>query len=210
MKTRVMLAMVLAMLLALPLALYAQESTSTVVQSFWEAVSTGDVEQALAVVGEETTLTVPKAFSGEAEEENADLTENLQYVGKAEIEAWIEGLTAVNAEITLSDCYVPDDSYNCWVFFTSDALAAKGVDKIRVGMGFTVSEGKIQSSGNYLLEPEPRAELMAASGPAAAATPETMAETGGGSLPPIALTMVLGGLMVAGGLGMQFLKRRRR
>jgi hypothetical protein len=212
MKTRVMLVMVLAMLLALPVALCAQEGPASVGYNFSEAVNAGDVELASAAVGEEAVVRVPKAMSGE--EQGADLADKQQYVGKAEIEAWIEGLTAVNAEITLGDCGVQGEMFACELSFTSDVLAAKGIDMIEGQWLLMVTEGKIQSY-DFLPWPDSPwtdsvavAELQAAG--AAEATPETMAETGGGSLPPNALVMVLGGLMVAGGLGMQALKRRGR
>jgi hypothetical protein len=209
MRTRVILATVLVVLMALPLAVYAQDVDPKLkAEEFVVAANMGDAAAASAVVAEEAVVTVPVAMSESGGGEGEDPAAEQQAVGKAEIEAWIEGLTAVNAETTLGECTVEGEMATCGASFTSDALTAKGVDAIEGELMVKVNaEGMIEAY-DFVASADSVAKLQAAG--AAVAAPETMAVTGSASLPPNALAMVLGGLMVAGGLGMQALKRRGR
>ena len=209
MRKSVILAAVLVVLLALPLAVYAQEQEAEVkTKEFVEVVNTGEAAAAAAMVSEEAVVTVPKAMSESGGAEGEDPAAEQQAVGKAEVEAWIEGLTAVNANVALGACAVEGQTATCEAGFTSAALMAKGVDMIEGELMVVVNaEGMIESY-TFVASADSVAKLQAAG--AAVATPETIAVTGGGSLPPNALAVILGGLMVAGGLGMQALKRRGR
>ncbi len=211
MRKSVILAAVLVVLLALPLAVYAQEQKVEVevaTKEFVEAVNKGEAAAAAEMVSEEAVAVVPVAMTESGGAEGEDPAAEQQAVGKAEVEAWIEGLTAVNANVALGACAVEGETATCEASFASDALTAKGVDMIEGELVVVVNaEGMIESY-SFVASADSVAKLQAAG--AAVATPETIGVTGGGSLPPNALAMVLGGLMVAGGLGVQALKRRGR
>jgi hypothetical protein len=207
MRKSVILAAVLVVLLTLPLAVYAQEvEVEAKAEEFVEVVNKGEAAAAAEILDEEAVVVVPKAMTESGGEEGEDPAAEQQAVGKAEVEAWIEGLTAVNAETTLGACAVEGDTATCEASFTSDALMAKGVDMIEGELMVKVNaEGMIESY-SFVASADSVAKLQAAG----AATPETIAVTGGASLPPNALVTIVGGLMVAGALGMQALKRRGR
>ena len=206
MRKSAFLAAVLVVLLALPLAVFAQEPEVEVkTKEFVEVVNKGEAAAAAEMVDEEAVVAVPKAMTESGGEEGEDPAAEQQAVGKAEVEAWIEGLTAVNANTTLGACTIEGETATCEASFTSDALAAEGVDIIEGTLTVTLVDGLI-TSYNFVASADSLAQLQAAG--AEAAAPETLAKTGGGSLPPNALALVLGGLMAAGGLGVQALKRR--
>lgn len=207
MKTRVILATLLVVLLALPLAVSAQEP-EVEVEAFHEAVNNGEAAAAAEKLSEEVVATVPVAMSESGGAEGEDPAAEQQAVGKAEVEAWIEGLTAVNANVTLGACAVEGQTATCEAGFTSDALMAKGVDMIEGELMVVLNAEGLIESYSFVASAESVAAMQAATG--TAATPETIAVTGGASLPPNALVTLVGGLMVAGALGMQALKRRGR
>ena len=172
---REILGMVVLAILVLPGALYAQETDPlSVVDSWLEALNTGDVDAALSYLADD-----------------AQITSDQVYTGKQGIRGWYESIVGANAASTLSDCQVDGETVTCNNVYTDDGLQAIGVDFLEGELVLVVRDGKIQSY-TFTMSPESLAKLPP--------PPETLAETGGGSLSPYHLVMALGGLVVAGGL----------
>ncbi|MFC2036433.1 hypothetical protein ACFLYD_00475 [Chloroflexota bacterium] len=74
-----------------------------------------------------------------------------------------------------------------------------GVDSIEGELALIVREGKIQSY-TFTMSPESLAKFPP--------QPESLAETGGGALPTHTLVSALGGLVIAGSLAVEMLRRR--
>ncbi|MFN2291430.1 MAG: nuclear transport factor 2 family protein [Anaerolineae bacterium] len=187
MKRLVIAVTVVAAVLTLPMTLYAQETDPlTIVNSWLEALNSGDVDAALSYLAD-----------------GAQITSDRVYTGKEEIRGWYERQVEANAVSTLSDCQVDGETVTCQSVYADDGLQAIGVDSLEGELVLVVSDGKIQSY-TFTMSPESLAKLPP--------PPETLAETGGDSLSPAHIVMTLGGLLVAGGLLMTALglERRRR
>jgi hypothetical protein len=220
MRTGAILATVIVVLLALPVAVYAQEMDPlTVSEAFVADINEGNLEAATNAVAPEAVVEAPQAMSGEAGQEGTDPAAQEQQVGKAEVEAWIEGQMSANGQTTLDECTVVEgEIVICDASFTSDALVALGVDVIEGELKIQVNaEGKIQAY-DFTPSAESVAELQAAAPEAAVpevAAPEeaetdTMPATGGNSLLRLAFVLVLAGLIAVGVLGVWLLQRRWR
>ena len=172
---KVMFGMVVLVILVLPGALYAQETDPLAIVNSWlAALNAGDVDAALSYLAD-----------------TAQISSDQVYTGKEEIRGWYEAQVGANGVSTLSDCQVDGETVTCSSVYTDDGLQAMGVDFLEGTLVLLVPEGKIQT---YTFTPSP--ESLAKLPP----PPETLAETGGGSLSPSHLVLALGGLAVAGGL----------
>ena len=175
MKRFVIAVMVGAAILALPVALYAQETDPLAIVNSWlERLNAGDVDAALSYLADDAQITSDKV-----------------YTGKEEIRGWYEAQVEANAVSTLSDCQVDGETVTCQSVYTDDGLQAMGVDSLEGELVLTVSDGKIQTYA-FTMSPESLAKLPP--------PPQTLAETGGGSVSPDQVVVTLGGLLVAGGL----------
>jgi hypothetical protein len=123
--------------------------------------------------------------------------------GKEKIRAWWEGLYAQNGASTVSNCQVDGETVTCLLNYTDDGLKALGLDSIDNDFVVTVQDGKIQTYTATMTD-ESLAALMAAM------PPQAMPETGGNAFPFYAMVAALGGLAVAGGLGMRVFVFRQR
>ena len=167
--------MVVVALLVLPGAICAQEvDPLTIVNGWLEALNAGDVDAALSYLADDAQIVSDQAYSG-----------------KQEIRGWYENIVGANGVSALSDCQVDGETVTCNNVYADDGLRAIGVDFLEGELVLVVRDGKIQSY-TFTMSPESLAKLPP--------PPETLAETGGGSLFPYQLVMALGGLVVAGGL----------
>ncbi len=184
MRTRLMLIMVLALLVALPGTLLAQESNpEALARSVFEALNAGDVEAALALYADDAIL---------------DLGTFGKFSGKEEIRAAFEKEVSLNAFWEVSDFQVEGNTATFKSRYTSDAMRALGVT-LEATEVMTIQDGKI-ATDTWTVTEESMAALQAAMA--------TLPETGGGTIPFHAVLMALGGLAVAGGLGMELRRPR--
>ena len=197
MKTRIFILTTFVLMFALPGALYAQETDPVAIINAWlDAQNAGDVDAALAFLADDAFITlVPPPMEGH----------DGVFRGKEEIRAWWENLSALNGVGVVSDCQVEGDTVTCLLNYTDDSLQALGLDSIDNEFVVIVREGKIQTYTATMTE-ESLAALMAAM---AAMSPESLPETGG-AFPSSILVMALGGLALAGGFGVEMLRRRSR
>jgi limonene-1,2-epoxide hydrolase len=187
MKTRMIsLAVLVAILLTLPMVLYAQETDpEAVVTAYYEAVNASDVEGALSYFADDAVINIVPFGT---------------HTGKEEIRAYLEGAVALNATLEPENLQVDGDTLTLTVWYSDDDLRGLGL-KLEGITEVTFKDGKIVAE-TWTATDETMAALQAAMA--------TLPETGGEALPIYALVMALGGLAVAGGLGMRFLHRRWR
>jgi uncharacterized protein (TIGR02246 family) len=186
MKTRMILLVVLVLLLALPVALHAQETDpEAVVTAVFEAMNAGDVETALSYYADDAVF---------------DVVPFSTHTGKEEIRAYFEEAAALNAATEYENLQVEGDTVTMTAWYTDDDLRAIGLNLEGIEE-ITVQDGKIVSETWTATE-----ETMAA----LEAVMATLPETGGEALPIYAVVMALGGLALAGGFGVEFLRRRSR
>ena len=186
MKTFMIMLIVLVALLALPMALYAQETDlEAMITASSEAMNAGDVETVLSHYADDAVF---------------DVVPFATYTGKEELRAYFEEAAALNATVEYEILQVEGDTITLRTWYTDDELRAlgltlEGIEEI------TYQDGKIVSQ-TWTATDETMAALEAVMA--------TLPETGGGALPIYAVVMALGGLSVAGGLGVEFLRRRSR
>ncbi|MGD8465052.1 MAG: nuclear transport factor 2 family protein [Anaerolineae bacterium] len=186
MKTRLMVITVVALMLALPGTLLAQESDAeAVVRSSFEALNAGDVEAAVVPYADDAVLDYG-AFGS--------------YEGKEAIRAQFEHEVSLNASFELSDFQVDGNTARFKSRYTSVEMDALGV-ALEANAVATVENGKIVTILFTGTE-----ESMAAFQAAVA----TLPQTGGEVVPLHVVALALGGLAVAGGLGIELLHRRWR
>jgi ketosteroid isomerase-like protein len=186
MKTRLMAVTVLVLMLALPGTLLAQESDpEAVARAVYEAMNAGDVETALSYFADDAVLSLG-AFGS--------------FSGKEELRGSFEREVSLHASWELSDFQVEGDTVTFKSRYTSDDMRALGVTLEGTEV-ITVQDGKIVTDTWTVTD-----ESMAALQAAMAALPQT----GGEAVPLHVVVMALGGLAVAGGLGMEMLRRRWR
>jgi hypothetical protein len=192
MKTRIMTLVALVAMLGLPSMLYAQETDPlSVVNSMHDTLLNGyNIEGALSYLADDAVVTIESPLEGGG-----------VYSGKEEIRGFWEAIVAANFSCVLSDCQVEGETVSCWETYSDDALKAAGLDFIQGEWVATVRDGKVQAYTWTISEAS-----LAMLSPA----PETLAETGSRALPTYALVMTLGSLAVAGGLGLQWLRRGSR
>jgi ketosteroid isomerase-like protein len=190
MKTLIVALMAVVAMLALPSPLCAQETDPMSVVNAWhDALNGYDIDAALSHLADDAMITIVPPLDGGSG----------VYSGKDEIRSLYEGFVAANFSCALSNCQVEGETVTCIDTYTDDGLQAMGVDSIEGEWAATVREGKIQSY-TYTMSEESLAKFPPA--------PESLAETGSGTLPDYASVMMLGLLAVAGGLGLQWLRRR--
>ena len=209
MRKKVILAVVMVVLLTLPAAVYAQMDPVAVGEAFIKDINEGNAEAAANVVAADATAEAPAAVTG-AEGEGGDPSAPVQAVGKEEVEAWMESYIASGGNTELGECVAEGEVVTCDANVTSNALAEMGIAEVEGEVEIEVNaEGEIVAF-NFTPTAESAAALSAAGAAAGAAeaAPETMATTGGENLLPFALILILGGLLVAGGLGLQRVGRR--
>jgi ketosteroid isomerase-like protein len=192
MKSRTFALAVLVLTLALPVALHAQETDPlSVVDAWFDALNAGDVDAALSYLADDAVVVmVPPGTPGD----------DGIFTGKEEVRGWYEGLVGAKGVATLRDCQVEGESVTCIDTYTDDGLQAMGVDSIEGELALIVRDGKIQSY-TFTMSPESLAKFPP--------PPESLAETGGGAAPTHALVSALGGLVIAGSLAVERLRRRR-
>lgn len=184
MRTRLMAITVLVLVLALPGTLLAQESDpEAVARSAYEALNAGDVETALSFYADDAVLSLG-AFGS--------------FSGKEELRGSFEHEVSLHASWELSDFQVEGDTVTFKSRYTSDDMRALGVTLEGTEV-ITIQDGKIVTDTWTVTD-----ESMAALQAAMAALPQT----GGEVVPLHVVVMALGGLAVAGGLGMELLRRR--
>ena len=186
MKTRTIVLMMLLVLLALPTALYAQETDlEALITAYYEAVNAGDVESALSYFADDAVINIVPFGT---------------HTGKEEIRAYLEGAVALNATLEPENLQVEGDTLTLTVWYSDDDLRALSL-KLEGITEVTIQGGKIVTE-TWTATDETMAALQAAM--------STLPETGGEALPLYVLVMALGGLAVAGGLGVRFLRCRWR
>lgn len=190
MKMQIMVLMALVLLLGLPAVLYAQETDPlSVVNAMHDTLLDGyDIDGALAYLADDAVVTIISPLEGGG-----------VYTGKEEIRGFWEGMVAANFSCALSDCQVEGETVTCQETYSDDALKAAGMDSLQGEWVATVRDGKVQAYTWTI-----SAETLAMLSPA----PESLAETGGGAVPGTVLVVTLGSLTMAGGLGLQWLRRR--
>jgi len=190
MKTRIVVLVTLAAMLGLPTVLHAQETDPlAVVNAMHDALLIGgDVDAALSYLADDAVVTIVSPLPGGG-----------VYSGKEEVRGFWEGLVAANFSCVLSDCQVEGEILSCINTYTDDGLRAAGVDFITGTWVATVRDGKVQSY-TYTISEESLAQF--------AQEPEALPETGGRALPSYTLVTAVGALVVAGGFGLQWLRRR--
>ena len=189
MKTRIVALMALVAILALPSALYAQETDPlSVVNAMHDALLIGgDIDAALSYLADDAVVTIVSPLQGGG-----------VYSGKEEVRGFWEALVAANFSCVLSDCQVEGETVSCTNTYSDDALRAAGVDSVTGTWVAIVRDGKVQSY-TYTISEESLAQF--------AQEPEALPETGSGTWPGYTLLIALGSLAVAGGLGVQWLRR---
>jgi ketosteroid isomerase-like protein len=186
MRTRLMAIIVLALTLALPGTLLAQETNpEAVARSVYEAMNAGDVDTALSFYADDAVL---------------DLGAFGSYSGKEVLRGQFEHEVALNASWKLADFQVEGNTVIFKSTYTSDDMRALGITLEGTEV-ITIQDGKI-ATDTWTVTEESFAELQAAMA--------SLPETGGGVLPLHVVVMVLGGLAVSGGMGVELRRRHRR
>lgn len=194
MKARMVIvtALVLVALVALPLMANAQETDPVaVVEAGAEYLAAWDLDGLMTFYADDIVVTVTPGASGPPD----------VYTGKAEVRAWLESLADQNFEYEYRVVSVEGETVTLAVKTWMDSTRQLGIAPVTATEVHTVRDGKVQSF-TWTMSDESMAAYMAAM----AALPET----GGGAFPAQALMLGLGGLAVAGGLGLGRLRRRRR
>jgi ketosteroid isomerase-like protein len=176
---------VLALLLALPGMVLAQETDpESVVTAFFEAFNAGDIEGAVDYYADDAVWHIVPFYE--------------PFTSKAAIRAAVEGMVAGHAAVEYQILQVEGNTVTLRNWYADDNVRALGL-KLEANQEVIVQDGKIVSNIWTATE-----ESLAAYQAAVATLPTT-----GGEAPPLyALVTALGGLAVAGSLGMRFLHRR--
>jgi ketosteroid isomerase-like protein len=191
MKVRVagLLVVVLVALMALPLALHAQEADPrAVIEALLERFDARDWDGWLSLFADDAVYNLVMG------------SDTVTMTGKAEIRAWLDSMKTdpelrLEAEIISVEGETVTLEVKTWMEYSVQL----GIAPVVATEVVTVRDGKIQSSTWTMSE-----ESLAALAAAMAALPET----GGGVFPLQAAMVGLGGLAVAGGLGLERLRRR--
>ena len=194
MKQRMMVTMVVVVvaLLALPLLTHAQEPDPVQMFQDMEAkLQAGDFDGALEYVSDDIVLyLIPPPPGGTG-----------IYTGKEELRARWEEAYALNTHSEYKDCETSGNTTTCAAFYEGDDTRALGIGPLEMVLELVVEDGLFTSITWTVTE-----EALAALAAAIAALPQT----GGAAFPLQALMVGLGGLAVAGGLGLERLRRRWR
>jgi ketosteroid isomerase-like protein len=185
MKARMLFLTVLVVLLVLPSAIYAQETDpEAVATAFFEAFNAGDVESAVAYYADDAVWHIVPFHE--------------PYTGEEEIRTACEAMVAKHAVVEYEILQVEGDTVALRNWYADDSVRALGL-KLEATQEIIVRDGKIVS--NIWIATD---ETLAAYQAALANLPVT----GGGALPIDVLVTALGGLAVAGSLGLRSLHRR--
>jgi ketosteroid isomerase-like protein len=190
MKERMLIAMVLVLvvILALPLVTHGQEpDPAAVVLAEAERVNAGDIDGVMELYADDAVVTLVMG------------PDTITLTGKEEIRPWLEDLMAGNFRLEYEVVSVEGDTVTLTARTWHDDTVALGIAPVIATEVATVRDGKIQAFTWTMSD-----ESLAAWGAALAALPET----GGVAFPIQAVMVGLGGLAVAGGLGLERLRRR--
>jgi hypothetical protein len=194
MKVRMIGSMVwvLVVLVALPLATLAQEPDPVqMILDLNAAIEAGDIDGALEYVSDDIVMTlIPTPQDGKG-----------VYTGKEEIGGRWEQVYALNPTHEIWGCETSGSATTCAASYDGDDSRPLGIGPLEFVLDFVVEDDLITSITWTLTD-----ETLAAIGAVMAALPET----GGGAFPIQELLVGLGGLAVAGGLGLKRLRRRSR
>jgi hypothetical protein len=186
MKTRMIFWAVPVVLLLQPMALYAQETDlETVVTAVYAAINAGDIAGIMSYYADDAVFNIVPFAT---------------HTGKEEIRAYFEGAIALNATLEHEILGVEGNTITLRSWYTDDDLRGLGL-KLEGLEEVTIQDGKIVTETWTATD-----EALAAFQAAMAALPVT----GGEALPIDVLVTVLGGLAVAGALGVGFMHRRSR
>lgn len=193
-KTRILVLTVLVLTLALPVALYAQDTDpAAVLAALEETLNAGDVDAAMALLTDDVVYT------------SRMLGKESVYSGAAEVRVLFEELVAGDFQIQIEIVQVEGDTVTTKTL-TWGAGMPPGVAPLEAGETYVLQDGKIKSI-TWAATEESSAKLQAA---IAAMPPQAVPETGGNAFPISAVVAALGGLAVAGGLGMRVFVFRPR
>jgi hypothetical protein len=193
MKQRMMATMVVVLvaLLALPLVTHAQEPDPVqMFQDLTAKLNAGDIDGALEYLSDDIVMTLIPPAEGTG-----------VYTGKEEMRARWEEVLALNAHSEVWDCETSGNTTTCSGSYDGDDTRPLGIGPLEMVLEFVVEDGLITSITWTVTD-----EALAALAAAMAALPQT----GGGVFPIQVVMMGLGGLAVAGGLGLERLRRRRQ
>ena len=182
---------VLVALLALPLVVHAQEPDPVqLIQDLIAKVDAGDIDGALEYLSDDIVMYLIPPAEGTG-----------IYTGKEEMRARWEEVVALNAHSEIWDCETSGNTTTCSGSYEGDDTRPLGIGPLEMVGEFVVEDGLFTSITWTVTE-----ETLAAIAAVMAALPQT----GGGAFPVQELLVGLGGLAVAGGLGLQRLRRRSR
>jgi LPXTG-motif cell wall-anchored protein len=187
-----LMVVVLVALLALPLVVHAQEPDPVqMIQDLEAKLQARDFDGALEYVSDDIVLyLVPPPPGGKG-----------VFTGKEELRARWEESYALNTHSEYRDCETSGNTTTCAVSYEGDDTRALGIGPLEMVLEFVVEDGLITSFTWTVTD-----ESLAAVAAAMAALPQT----GGGAFPIQEVLVGLGGLAVAGGLGLGRLRRRSR
>ena len=192
MRTRMLVLTLFVLMLALPVALYAQESDlAAVVAAIEKAMNAGDVDAAMPLLTDDVVFT------------SRMLGQESVYTGAAEVRVLFEELVAGDFQIQIEILQVEGDTVTTKTL-TWGAGMPPGVAPLEARETYVFQDGKIKSI-TWAATEESNTKLQAA---IAAMAPESLPETGGNAFPIYTVVAVLGGLAVAGGLGLRVLRWR--
>lgn len=180
----------LAGLIASPSVTHAQAPDPlSVVGRLSAALSAGDVEGALALFAEDAVVTDPLAG---------------QFVGKAQIRNWVQGVVAQNAKIEASNFQVSGNKITYSARVALPDLQRLGIAALEGTSEVTVQGDKIKSFA-FTLSPTSAAQLQAAMGP-----PGAGPRTGGVPGHDYVAGLALIGLIVLVSLGLALRRQAAR
>jgi hypothetical protein len=194
MKIRMMATMVLVLvaLLALPLAAGAQEPDPVqMIEDLNAKLEAGDIDGAVAYLSDDHVLTLIPAAPG-----TTGIIE-----GKEAVRARYEEIYAMNPTHKVWDCETVGNTTTCFASYEGDDTDPLGIGPIEFVLELVVEDG-LFTAITWTATEETLARLAAAM--------SALPETGGGAFPIQEVLVGLGGLAIAGGLGLGRLRRRSR
>jgi LPXTG-motif cell wall-anchored protein len=183
---------VLVALLALPLVAYAQEPDPVqMIRDLNAKLEAGDIDGAVAYLSDDHVLALVPAAPG---------TTGI-YEGKDVVRARYEEVYAMNPTHKVWDCETSGNTTTCAASYEGDDTKPLGIGPLEFILELVEEDGLFTSITWTATD-----ETLAALAAAMAALPET----GGEAFLIQPLLVGLGGLAVAGGLGLKRLRRRSR
>jgi LPXTG-motif cell wall-anchored protein len=192
MNQRMMASMVVVLvaLLALPLMVHGQEPDPVqLMRDCIAAQEAGDVDGSLEYLSDDIVMNlIPAPPGGKG-----------VYTGKEEMRLRLEETIASNPHSEIWDCETTGIRTTCAASTEDDFTRSLGLDPLLFTLEFDTVDG-LFTSITWTITDESLATLLAA----VAALPQT----GGGAFPLQVVMVGLGGLAIAGGLGLRRLRRR--